>query len=605
MVKVDEYARIRRAHRDGMSVRQLARTFHHSRDKIREILACPEPKSYRRLKPLPSVLDPFKSILDQLILDDELAPRKQRHTAMKLFRRLKQEHGFTGSYERVRLYVRGQERDRRETFIPLDHDPGQRLEADFGHVYVDFPDGRRQVPVLVVTWSYSNCPFAIALPTERTEAILHGLVEAFNFFGCVPRELWWDNATTLVPHVLVGRQRQINARYQALASHCNFEPLFCMVRRPQEKPRVEGRVQFLQQEWCTPVPAVKDLAQLNAHLRDCCLRERERMQAGQTETIGQRFQRDSDKAVSLPLRPFDPCLAQPAQVDKYQTVRFDRNSYSVPRAWAFRKVTVKAYVEHVEICADGHSIARHPRCYGQGQQILDPLHYLATLGRKPAALDHANVYRRWQLPAIFGQLRQDLEGQHGATSGARQYIRVLQCLAQHAVAQVERAIHLGRVGEHYVVDTILQRLRHDAAKATDAAASDLSECQPHVTKVHVPLVSLRQFDQFLSSQEITYVPDIQDLTSRHVAGEGQPETTALAQHACRVREVGPGSGQRQRDLRAIPAAPDRTGVDGPLGQCAGSAHQASDLSDPQRLRHLRLLGSAGPEQAEDPGIGPR
>ena len=97
MVTVDEYARIRRAHRDGMSVRQLAKTFHHSRDKIREIIACPEPKSYQRLKPLPSVLDPFKGILDQLILDDDLAPRKQRHTAMKLFRRLKQEHGFTGS----------------------------------------------------------------------------------------------------------------------------------------------------------------------------------------------------------------------------------------------------------------------------------------------------------------------------------------------------------------------------------------------------------------------------------------------------------------------------------------------------------------------------
>jgi transposase len=143
---------------------------------------------------------------------------------MKLFRRLKQEHGFTGSYERVRLYVRGQERERRETFIPLDHDPGQRLEADFGHVYVDFPDGRRQVPVLLVTWSYSNCPFVIALPTERTEAILHGLVEAFKFFGCVPHQVWWDNATTLVPNILVGRQRQISGRYQALASHYNFEP---------------------------------------------------------------------------------------------------------------------------------------------------------------------------------------------------------------------------------------------------------------------------------------------------------------------------------------------------------------------------------------------
>jgi transposase len=123
--------------------------------------------------------------------------------------------------------------------IPLDHDPGQRLEADFGHIYFDFPNGRRQVPVLVTTWAYSNCPFVLALPTERTEAILHGLVEAFTFFGCVPREVWWDNPRTVVPQLLKGRARQLNGRDAALASHYNFEPLFCLCagRRRSRVPR--------------------------------------------------------------------------------------------------------------------------------------------------------------------------------------------------------------------------------------------------------------------------------------------------------------------------------------------------------------------------------
>jgi transposase len=585
MVTVDEYARIRRAHRDGMSIRELARCFHHSRDKIREILECPEPKSYRRLKPVPSVLDPFKAVVDKLIEDDELAPRKQRHTAMKVFRRLRQEHGYTGSYERVRLYLQGRRQDRRETFIPLDHDPGQRLEADFGHVYVDFPEGRRQVPVMLTTWSYSNCPFAIALPTERTEAILHGMVEAFDFYQRVPHELWWDNATTLVPHVLVGRQRQINARYHALASHYNFEPLFCLVRRPQEKPRVEGRVQFLQQEWCTPVPAMKDLAQFNVHLRECCLRDRQRTQAGQTETIGQRFAQDCDKALSLPSHSFDPCLMLQTQVDKYQTVRFDRNNYSVPRTFAFRKVTIKAYALHIEVVAQGQSIARHPRSYGQGEQILDPLHYLAILGRKPAALDHANVYRRWQLPARFSELRQDLEQQHGTRTGARQFIRVLQCLGAHSVPRVEQAIVQSRLGEHYSVEAILQRLRRDADKAAAAPAScDLSECHTYVNQVRVPLINLRHFDQFLSSQEMQYVNNVpQEFTGRRDAGEVPSEALAAADHACRIREAGPGSGQCQRDLRAVSAAADRVGSDGPLSQRAGGPHQAGELPGPQGL----------------------
>jgi transposase len=222
-----------------MSIRELR--FHHSRRKIREILAQPEPKPYQR-RPLPSVVDPFQSVIDAILEADQEAPRKQRHTAAKIFRRLRAEHNYPEWYDRVRRYVRGQQRGQLETFIPLDHDPGQRLEADFGHIHVDFPDGRWLVPVLLVTWAYSNCPFALALPNERTEAILHGLVEAFTFFGCVPREVWWDNPKTVAAHLFAGRQRQLNDRYQALASHYAFEPLFCRVRQPQEKPHVEGRV---------------------------------------------------------------------------------------------------------------------------------------------------------------------------------------------------------------------------------------------------------------------------------------------------------------------------------------------------------------------------
>jgi transposase len=111
---------------------------------------------------------------------------------MQLFRRLRDEHGYIGGYAQVQRYLLKQKRTQQETFIPLGHLPGQRLEADFGHIHVDFPDGRRLVPFLVTTWAYSNAPFVLALPFERTEAILEGMVRAFEFFGCVPREVWWD-----------------------------------------------------------------------------------------------------------------------------------------------------------------------------------------------------------------------------------------------------------------------------------------------------------------------------------------------------------------------------------------------------------------------------
>ncbi len=233
MLTVDDYGRIRRAHRNGMSIRAIARTLHHSRRKIREVLACPEPRPYTRTKDPPAPkLGPLHPIIDEVLKADEKAPPKQRHTAAQIFRRLRDEHGYIGGYDQVRRYVGRHRRRQRETFIPLVHEPGQRLECDFGHIYVDFPEGRRQVPVLLPTWAYSYCPFAMALPTERTEAILAGMVEAFAFFDCVPREVWWDNPKTVATAILKGRSRTLNQRYAALASHYVFEPLFCMPARP-------------------------------------------------------------------------------------------------------------------------------------------------------------------------------------------------------------------------------------------------------------------------------------------------------------------------------------------------------------------------------------
>ena len=223
MLQVDDYAKIRRAHRDGMSIREIARTFGHSRRKIREVLQHPEPRPYTRISPPPSpkLTEVLKRRIDEILQDDQSQPRKQRHTAVAIHRRLVEQQGYTGGYDQVRRYVGRHRRRHRETFIPLTHDPGQRLECDFGHIYVDFPEGRRQVPVLVPTWAYSYCPFAIALPTERTEAILHGMVEAFTFFGCVPRKVWWDNPETVAVRIFKGRQRTLHERYAAPADLVN------------------------------------------------------------------------------------------------------------------------------------------------------------------------------------------------------------------------------------------------------------------------------------------------------------------------------------------------------------------------------------------------
>jgi transposase len=552
MLTVDDYTRIRQAHRDGMSIRAIGRTFHHSRRKVREVLTHPEPKPYTRSgEPAAGKLSAFHPIIQQILADDEQAPPKQRHTYRRIFERLRDEHGYAGGYDAVRRYVGKTERQHVETFIPLARDPGQRLEADFGHIYVDFADGRKQIPVLMLVWSHSNCPFAIALPSER---------------------------------------------YRALASHYVFEPLFCMPARGNEKPYVENRVKTLQRCWATPVPHKKDLAELNAYLRDCCLKDQTRVSGDHTETIGQRFQRE--RAWPLPATRFDACIYQPAKIDKYQTARCDQVRYSVPQCHAFQTATVKAYTERIEVVIANHVVARHERSYLPGSQVLDPLHYLTTLQRRPAALDHADVYRRWKLPAIFQEFRERLEARHGPLAGRRHFARVLQLLNDHPQPRVQQALERSRGFDGLDAEVIAQRTRQLALREQVAQTPPTLNAHTHeALRVQVPEPTLNHFNQFLCQG------DVRDDHESQSPVTCQPEEPAFTDDAGRARQAGSRCGGQQSDLRRLSAAADGAGIGGALGQCFDGTHQERRLPGAQGTGQLRFLGPAHAQQAEGSGVG--
>ncbi len=502
MLTVDDYGAIRRARRDGKSIRQIAGEFGHSRNTIRKILKQAEPN------PLPSIRDrfapllgPVQEVIDQVLLDDETAPPKQRHTAAQLFRRLRDEHAYGGGYAQVQRYLRKHRRRHQETFIPLAHPPGQRLEADFGHIHVDFPEGRRLVPFLVTAWAYSNAPFVLALPFERTEAILEGMVAAFEFFGAVPMEVWWDNPRTVATLIHLGRERQLQPRYAALASHYVFSPLFCMPARGNEKPDAEGTVKAVQKRFATPVPRVANIEELNTLFRNCCEAERDRVVQSLSGpfTIKDRLAEDLAAASPLPGHRFDPCVIKPAvAVDKYQSVAFDCNRYSVPRRHAFEMVTVKGYVDRVVIVAKGQIVASHARSLAKQTMVLDPLHFLAALDRKPGALDHAPVFRDWKLPACFGGFRGELEGLHGAMPGSRRFVQVLQLLGEHPMSRVTQAIEACRRDQLHSAEAVIQRTRSLAALEAAQHQTEVPSETPAATRVNVPLPDLSRFDQLLS-----------------------------------------------------------------------------------------------------------
>jgi hypothetical protein len=311
--------------------------------------------------------------------------------------------------------------------------------------------------------------------------------------------VWWDNPRTVATAILRGRQRRVHERYAGLANHYCFEAKFCMPASGWEKPRVENRVYDLQRRWATPVPTMKDFHELNAHLRRCCLAELDRTVAGQHQTIGARFEQEKAAAQRLPKYGFDPCVTTPAKVDHYQRVQYDRARYSVPRS-SEAVVTVKAYPDRIEIVSRGQVIAQAPRRYDGGQE-LNPLHYLVTLERRPGALDHSNVYRRWDLPPVFAELREQLEQRHGESIGVRQYIRVLQLLAEHPMERVRRAIEDVRFEAGRDDDRIRRRTEHLAARETAREDHDAIDIPDDLAQIEVPLPDLAKFDQFLNSGE--------------------------------------------------------------------------------------------------------
>jgi hypothetical protein len=363
------------------------------------------------------------------------------------------------------------------------------------------------VPFLVATWAYSNAPFVLALPFERTEAILEGMVAAFEFFGCVPREVWWDNPKTVATLILQGRERQLHPRYAALASHYLFDPRFCLPRRGNEKPDAESTVKAVQRRFATPVPCVANLEELNTFLHDRCLAERARTVqslCGPFE-IATRFAEEHDAALPLPAHRFDPCVIHhTVEVDKYQTVAFDTNRYSVPRPFAFQMVTVKGYAGCVVIAAAGQVIARHVRSQARHTMVLDPLHYLATLGHKPGTLDSAPVFRDWQLPACFADFRARLEEHRGALPGSRQFVRVLQLLGEHPLSRVRQAIEACSHEHLFSAEAVVQRTGSLAAReAARGGGVPLADAATKATPVQVPLPDLSRFDMLLSTSDIS------------------------------------------------------------------------------------------------------
>jgi transposase len=431
----------------------------------------------------------IRAILDA----DTTAPKKQRHTARRIWQRLRDEHAFAGGYTIVNDAVRELTAARKEVFLPLAHPPGE-AQVDFGFAEVVVRGVPTQVAVFVMSLPYSDAVYCQAFPRECTEVFLEGHARAFAFLGGVPRRVAYDNTKTAVAKITGARSRQVTREFQRLQSHYLFAPHFCLVRRPNEKGHVERLLDYARSNFLVPVPAVESLEELNARLADQCRRDLDRPVRGKPGTAGTLLAEDRAAFLPLPPRPFEARRVTQATADGQSLVRFDTNSYSVPTRYARRRLTVVATVGEVRVVHEDRLVARHPRCWGRGQYRFDPVHYLALLERKPGGLDYARPLEHWDLPDGFGLLRRRLEAADPTGQGTRAFIRVLRLLERFPRPQVADAVRYALDIGVTDPDSIRVILDHRADRPVALFALD---GRPHLRAVRVAPTDLAAYGALL------------------------------------------------------------------------------------------------------------
>jgi len=437
---VEIYGRVRRAVRvEGRSQRAVAREFGLSRETVRKMPQFAVPPGYQRQQPIRRPkLGPWLGVIDAILEDDKQRPAKQRHTAKRIFERLREEHGFTGGYTIVKDYVRSVELHSREVFIPLTHAPGE-AQADFGEALVVIAGVEQKAHYLAMDLPHSDDCFVMAFPAETTEAFLEGHVRAFAYFGAVPTRILYDNTKIAVARILGGEERQRTRSFSELQSYYLFADKFGRPAKGNDKGKVEGLVGYARRNFMVPIPRVSSWEELNTRLEAESQKRRLRRLRGHTEAIGDRFKRDHAAMLPLPAAPYEACEKIAGRVSSLSLVRYRSNDYSVPTQYGHRQVWVKGYVHQVVIACGSEVIARHERSYEREVVVFDPLHYLALLEQKTRALDQAAPLAGWLLPGCFAQLRRLLEARL-KKHGSREYVQVLRLIETFALAEVTQAI---------------------------------------------------------------------------------------------------------------------------------------------------------------------
>ena len=278
MIGVDKIEDIRRRGRRGEPVASIARAAGVSEPTVRKYLRAGDlsPRPPRPREPESELLRPFEKTVDSWLDDDCRCWRKQRHTATRVYVRLRDEMGYTGSYSTVQRYVRrrkaqmAEERDARDAlgYLQLSWLPGE-CQVDFGEADFRVRGVTRRGKYLTVSFPHANVGLTQVFWGETSECVCQGLRSVFEFVGGVPRRAVFDNATEVGRRV--SGEARVSSMFKAFAAHYGLDYTFTNPYSGNEKGNVENKVGCHRRNLFVPVPQFHDVAAFNRRLMEACL----------------------------------------------------------------------------------------------------------------------------------------------------------------------------------------------------------------------------------------------------------------------------------------------------------------------------------------------
>jgi transposase len=473
MSRVEQFEAIRRDHRvEGLSIRELSRRHGVHRRAVRQALTSavpPERKVPEREAP---ALGPHREVIREWLTADLEAPKKQRHTARRVWQRLRDERDAELAESTVRAYVAEVKAELANTTwlvtVPQTHGPGEEGEADFGKFKAWVAGVLTDLWMFCLRLSCSGRGFHVAYASQAQECFFDGHVLAFDHFGGVPGRIRYDNLKPAVARVLFGRDRAENERFFTLRSHYGFESFYCRpgIEGSHEKGGVEGEIGRFRRRHMVPVPRVGSLAELNGLLLAADVADDTRRIGARPLTVGESFTAEAPFLGPLPAEPFDAATVLSCKVDTKARISVRQSFYSVPARLARREVTVRLGARSLQVLAGGKVVATHERSLHKGSEDLVLDHYLEILVRKPGALPGATALAQARAAGAFTGLHDrfwdEARRRLGDAAGTRALIKVLllhrTMPAPQVIAGIDGALTAGTVDPDVVA---IEARRHD------------------------------------------------------------------------------------------------------------------------------------------------